>query len=174
MISALQVRPCRREWCDTLTPVMTQGRITKLSDVPVLAPFFFVKPDYSSAEAKKMYHSFPSADYRTSTLLYPSRRAAPNAASSTEKVIDSLVTRLEGMQGSWDAASLSAVLHDENAKMGLKQKEYMTILRHRLTGMKVRCVHGVIESLPSDDWERLVLALQIRCMHSAMSLASRG
>ncbi|TFK84864.1 glutamyl-tRNA synthetase [Polyporus arcularius HHB13444] len=93
-----------------------QGRITKLGDVPTLAPFFFAKPDYSSAEAKKMYHSFPSADY--------------------QKVIDSLVTRLADMQASWDAASLAAVLHDENAKIGLKQKEYMTILRHRLTGMK--------------------------------------
>ncbi|RPD81515.1 glutamyl-tRNA synthetase [Lentinus tigrinus ALCF2SS1-7] len=93
-----------------------QGRITKLGDVPTLAPFFFVKPDYNSAEAKKMYHSFSSADY--------------------QKVVESLTARLSDMQGSWDAASLSEVLNDENAKMGMKQKEYMTILRHRLTGMK--------------------------------------
>ena len=46
---------------------LIQGRITKLGDVPTLAPFFFAKPDYSSTEAQKMYHTFSSADYRTCT-----------------------------------------------------------------------------------------------------------
>lgn len=32
---------------------------------------------------------------------------------------------------------LADVLHDENRKTSLKQKEYMTILRHALTGMQV-------------------------------------
>ena len=56
---------------------------------------------------------------------------------SPAAVVDSLVSRLSGgIQ--WEVATLSHVLHDENAKTSLKQKEYMTILRHALTGMKVR------------------------------------
>ncbi|KAI0327285.1 glutamyl-tRNA synthetase [Cubamyces sp. BRFM 1775] len=92
-----------------------QGRVTKLSDIPSLAPFFFVEPDYSSAEAKKMRQSLPSEQYAA--------------------VLDSLVSRLsEGV--SWNTSTLSEVLHEEHAKTSLKQKEYMTILRHALTGMK--------------------------------------
>ncbi len=71
MVFALQVRLCVSVCCRMLIRTMTQGRITKLGDVPTLAPFFFAKPDYSSAEAKKMYHSFPSANYRTSLHWCP-------------------------------------------------------------------------------------------------------
>lgn len=53
-------------------------------------------------------------------------------------VVESLVGRLRGLETAWETAALSEVLHDENAKTSLKQKEYMTILRHALTGMKVR------------------------------------
>ena len=57
------------------------------------------------------------------------------------KVVTSLISRLEDSQTSWDVTSLSGMLHEENAKASLKQKEYMTILRHALTGMKVRRMH---------------------------------
>ena len=51
-------------------------------------------------------------------------------------MVDSLVSRLsEGVQ--WETATLLQVLRDENAKMSMLQKEYMSILRHALTGMKV-------------------------------------
>ncbi|KAH9891169.1 glutamyl-tRNA synthetase [Cubamyces lactineus] len=92
-----------------------QGRTTKLSDIPSLGPFFFVEPDYSSSEAQRMKQSLSSEHYAA--------------------VVDSLVSCLSGgIQ--WEVATLSLVLHDENAKTSLKQKEYMTILRHALTGMK--------------------------------------
>ncbi|OJT08520.1 Glutamate--tRNA ligase [Trametes pubescens] len=95
-----------------------QGRTTKLSDIPALGPFFFVEPDYTSAEAQKMRQSLPNDNYAT--------------------VVESLLGRLRDLQTAWETATLSEVLHDENAKTSLKQKEYMTILRHCLTGMKVR------------------------------------
>ncbi|KAI0762511.1 glutamyl-tRNA synthetase [Fomes fomentarius] len=93
-----------------------QGRTTKLGDLPALAPFFFVEPDYSSREAQEMRKRLSIENY--------------------VKVVRSLVSRLEGPLANWDIATLSEVLHDENAKTSLKQKEYMTILRHALTGMK--------------------------------------
>ncbi|KAI0662347.1 glutamyl-tRNA synthetase [Cubamyces menziesii] len=92
-----------------------QGRMTKLSDIPSLGPFFFVEPDYSSSEALKMRRMFSS--------------------EHCSIVVDSLVSRLsEGVQ--WETATLLQVLRDENAKMSMLQKEYMSILRHALTGMK--------------------------------------
>ncbi|EIW65117.1 glutamyl-tRNA synthetase [Trametes versicolor FP-101664 SS1] len=93
-----------------------QGRTTKLSDIPALGPFFFVEPDYTSAEAQKMRQLLPNDNYAM--------------------VVESLVGRLRGLETAWETAALSEVLHDENAKTSLKQKEYMTILRHALTGMK--------------------------------------
>ncbi|KAI0638911.1 glutamyl-tRNA synthetase [Trametes polyzona] len=93
-----------------------QGRTTKLSDIPTLGPFFFVEPDYSSPEAQKMRQSLSDEKYTA--------------------VVEGLSARLRDMQTAWEAATLSHILHDENAKTSLKQKEYMTILRHALTGIK--------------------------------------
>ncbi len=57
------------------------------------------------------------------------------------------MSRLGGPLANWEIATLSEVLHDENAKTSLKQKEYMTILRHALTGMKVSTsLHGIVGS----------------------------
>ncbi|KAI0757473.1 glutamyl-tRNA synthetase [Daedaleopsis nitida] len=93
-----------------------QGRTARLSDIPALAPFFFVEPIYSSDEAEKMRQTLPTENYGM--------------------VLRSLITRLQGAISNWDIATLSELLHDENTKSSLKQKEYMTILRHALTAMK--------------------------------------
>ncbi|KAI1789160.1 glutamyl-tRNA synthetase [Ganoderma leucocontextum] len=96
--------------------LLTAGRTSKLSDIPSLAPFFFVEPDYPSAEAQKMRRSLSTEQYIT--------------------VVRGLLSRLRVVLNSWDPAALAGILHDENAKTSLKQKEYMSILRHALTGMK--------------------------------------
>ncbi|KAM5534385.1 hypothetical protein V8D89_011978 [Ganoderma adspersum] len=96
--------------------LVLQGRTTKLSDIPALAPFFFVEPDYNSVEAQKMRGSLSTEHYNT--------------------VIGGLLLRLRSVLASWDPATLAGILHDENGKTSLKQKEYMTILRYALTGMK--------------------------------------
>jgi glutamyl-tRNA synthetase len=41
-----------------------QGRVTVLKDVPSLAPYFFLEPDYSTAEAQVMRESMSKDDYR--------------------------------------------------------------------------------------------------------------
>ncbi|KAH9850613.1 glutamyl-tRNA synthetase [Lenzites betulinus] len=93
-----------------------QGRTAKLSDVPTLGSFFFIEPDYTSQEAQKMRQFFSGESYAA--------------------VVESLAARLGASGVAWETPALSEVLHDENAKSALKQKEYMTILRHALTGMK--------------------------------------
>jgi len=39
-----------------------------------------------------------------------------------------------------DPVTIVDILRDENVKLGLKPMVYMTVLRHALTGMKVRVV----------------------------------
>ena len=93
-----------------------------------------------------------------------------------ERVVESLTARLADMQARWEPTSLSEVLHGENAKLDIKQKDYMTILRHRLTGMKVR--RGMHHRGKLSNWvgvlRRLGLALRIRSMYLARNLASHG
>ncbi|KAI8983303.1 glutamyl-tRNA synthetase [Trametes punicea] len=116
-----------------------QGRTTKVSDIPALGPFFFVEPDYSSPEAQKMRQSLSDNNYAA--------------------VADSLASRLRSIEVQWDVPSLSQVLHDENAKTSLKQKEYMTILRHALTGMKTG--PSVADILHVLGPERSLMRLQV-------------
>ena len=40
--------------------------------------------------------------------------------------------------GPWDQLGIADMLHEENGRLGLKPKTFMTVLRHALTGMKVR------------------------------------
>lgn len=42
-----------------------QGRLTNLQDIPVLAPYFFNEPDYSTDEARKLLKSLDGASYGT-------------------------------------------------------------------------------------------------------------
>ncbi|OSD05744.1 glutamyl-tRNA synthetase [Trametes coccinea BRFM310] len=115
-----------------------QGRIVKLSDIPTLGPFFFAEPDYASPEAQKMRQSLSGENYAA--------------------VVESLIARLRAAEGQWDATSLSHLLHEENAKTSLKQKEYMTILRHALTGMKTG--PSVADTLDVLGPERSIARLQ--------------
>ncbi|EKM60670.1 uncharacterized protein PHACADRAFT_110265 [Phanerochaete carnosa HHB-10118-sp] len=94
-----------------------QGRLTNLQDTPTVAPYFFVDPDLTAAEAQTMYKS-----------VAPEERA---------KIVFAVVTRLQDSELQWDITSLSALLHDEVAKLGVKSKVLMTVVRCQLTGMKV-------------------------------------
>lgn len=95
---------------------LLQGRMTNLQDIPTLAPYFFVEPDLASPEAQTMYKSVSSEDYG--------------------KIVSAVVARLEDPSLPWDVTSLSAVLHDEVPKLGVKSKSLMTAVRRQLTGMK--------------------------------------
>lgn len=93
-----------------------QGRIINVFDVPSLTPFFFVDPDYASSDAMSMIRSVPSDDY----LL---------ALETTIRFVDQDFT-------SDDISLVATVIHDVCKVTGLKQKSFMTALRHALSAMK--------------------------------------
>ena len=58
--------------------------------------------------------------------------------SCSDTVVLTLKTTLRDKDGlDWNTIKFEDVLHAEVAKLGVKQKHYMTVLRHALTGMKV-------------------------------------
>ncbi|KAJ3483560.1 hypothetical protein NLI96_g6232 [Meripilus lineatus] len=99
-----------------ITQVITtlQGRIVNILDIPSLAPYFFIEPDYSSEEACSLLATLPRDTYITA--------------------LTDLKAHLT--QANWDNLNIIDHFHAETARLGLKQKVYMTILRHALTGMK--------------------------------------
>ena len=54
-----------------------------------------------------------------------------------DEVIRSVLARIQSTGITWDTATLSQILHDEEPKAGLRPKPFMTIFRYVLTGMKV-------------------------------------
>ncbi|GJE98035.1 glutamyl-tRNA synthetase [Phanerochaete sordida] len=93
-----------------------QGRMTNLQDIPTLAPYFFVDPDLTSPEAQSMSKLFTAKDYA--------------------KIVPAIIARLEAPGLQWELASLTAILHDQVKKLGVKQKALMNVVRRQLTGMK--------------------------------------
>ncbi|EIW86053.1 glutamyl-tRNA synthetase [Coniophora puteana RWD-64-598 SS2] len=107
-----------------------QGRITNLQDVPGLAPFFFVEPEYESTEAKGMLKSINGEVYDN---------IVAQAASSVSALSEDVSPR-----------EVADALHKQLDQMGVKPKAYMTVLRHALSGMKtgpsvpeIVCVLGI-------------------------------
>ncbi|KAN0101307.1 hypothetical protein V8E55_001291 [Tylopilus felleus] len=115
-----------------------QGRITILQDVPSLAPYFFVDPDYSTPEAQLMRQSISNVDYR--------------------RTLDITFHRLEAEPDTRGVASLSSLVHAACDATGLKQKVFMTALRHALTAMKTGPT--VPETIDVLGLERAVLRLK--------------
>jgi len=93
-----------------------QGRITNLHDVPTLAPFFFVEPDYSLPEAQTMKRGLSADDY--------------------DHALRRVILQLESSKSPSTQSDIGVLLHDACEKTGLKQKVFMTALRHALSGMK--------------------------------------
>lgn len=66
----------------------------------------------------------------------------PYTVSQTSIFLDTTLqavkSRLETEPASWVDTEISQVLHEETEKVSLKTRIFMTVLRHALTGMKVR------------------------------------
>jgi len=93
-----------------------QGRVTNLQDIPALAPYFFIDPDYAADEAQKMLQTLGDASYVTA--------------------LDHLTARLAEENGDWENIDLSDLLHAQIQAITKSTKVYMTIVRHALTAMK--------------------------------------
>ena len=98
-----------------------------LSDLPTQGSYLFVEPDYSGDEARRMSRSFTPQVYR--------------------QVLLSLRDRLAGLENAWSEANISDVVHTDMKQSGLKAKQYMTMLRHAITGAEVSFHHCSIDEL---------------------------
>ncbi|OCH94171.1 glutamyl-tRNA synthetase [Obba rivulosa] len=94
--------------------VALQGRLTNLHELPILAPYFFVDPDWASDEAHDMSEGLSSVQY----------------------VVSKLKERLATETSIWSALDLSNIVREEVRKTGFPSKQCMMILRHALSGMK--------------------------------------
>ncbi|OSX68032.1 hypothetical protein POSPLADRAFT_1043192 [Postia placenta MAD-698-R-SB12] len=95
---------------------VVQSRLIKLNDLPLIAGYFFVEPDYTTDEAQSMLKN-------TSPGVY-------------DAVLRGVEDNLRTAQDSWNTADFVALLHEETARIGCKSKQLMTIVRHALTAAK--------------------------------------
>ncbi|KAI0935754.1 hypothetical protein AcV5_004082 [Taiwanofungus camphoratus] len=95
---------------------IVRGRMTNLNDLPTLAGYLFVDPDLSTSEARAMRASLSTETYLTVTR--------------------SLIHRLSTGASDWEKLDIASLLQEENSLANLKQKVYMTVIRHALTGLK--------------------------------------
>lgn len=112
-------------FCSTFTSVeyiekalvALQGRLVTLMDLPTAAPYLFVHPAWDDAEACAMLDGIPITAY--------------------QNVMRGTVTRLRSTSP-WDVRTIADALHAENRTVGVKPARFMTMLRHAISGMKVR------------------------------------
>ncbi|KAF9263886.1 glutamyl-tRNA synthetase [Marasmius fiardii PR-910] len=112
---------------------LLERRLVTLNDIPDLAPYLFIEPDYETEEAKKM-------EERVGGDL-------TRILSSAKDVITSLTS--SGAFESTSTTEIVELLHQERDRLGLK-KTYLMGVRWALTGMKdgpgVADIMKVIES----------------------------
>ncbi|KAF8621852.1 hypothetical protein AX15_007468 [Amanita polypyramis BW_CC] len=102
--------------------ILLEGRLTNICDVPKHAPYLFNDPDLSTDEAKSMLKRVtPEQRFQTISAIF-SFLSSPTFDSAE----------------SWKSSELHRTLHEEQKRLGLPLKPFMTTLRHALTGMKVR------------------------------------
>ena len=97
--------------------VALQGRLVTLMDLSTAAPYLFVQPAWDDAEARAMLDVISITDY--------------------QNVMRGTVTRLRSTSP-WDVQTITDALHAENRTAGIKPARFMTVLRHAMSGVKVR------------------------------------
>ena len=97
--------------------IALQGRLVTLMDLPTAAPYLFVSPAWNDAEARAMLDRISITEY--------------------QNVIQGTLARLRSTSP-WDVQSIINALHAENSAAGVKPVRFMTVLRHAMSGMKVR------------------------------------
>lgn len=97
--------------------VVLQGRLVTLMDLPTAAPYLFVQPAWDDAEARTMLDGISMTDY--------------------QNVMRGTVTRLR-LTSPLDVQTITDALQAENRTAGIKPARFMTVLRHAMSGVKVR------------------------------------
>lgn len=86
-------------------------------DLPTAAPYLFLPPAWDDAEARAMLDGIAITDY--------------------QNVIRGTAARLRSTSP-WDVRAIINALHAENTAAGVKPARFMTVLRHAMSGVKVR------------------------------------
>jgi hypothetical protein len=86
-------------------------------DLPTAAPYLFLPPAWDDAEARAMLDGIAIMDY--------------------QNVIRGTVASLRSTSP-WDVQAIINTLHAENTAAGVKPARFMTVLRHAMSGVKVR------------------------------------
>ena len=94
-----------------------QGRLVTLMDLPTAAPYFFVPPAWTDAEARAMLDGISMEDYLN--------------------VMRGTLERLKSTS-SWNTQTLADALHAESRAEAMKPAKFMTALRHAMSGIKVK------------------------------------
>ncbi|CAL1696806.1 unnamed protein product [Somion occarium] len=119
-----------------------EGRIVNIRDLPIYGAYFFLEPYFQGDEAIKMRKRLDDVEYRT--------------------VLESLIQRLSLEDSTkWSEDTIRQLLQDEESKVGLKQKTFMSVLRHALTGSSAGPSVATIMKILGQDRikERLKTAL---------------
>ncbi len=107
-----------------------------MQDIPILAPYFFVEPDLTNAEAQRMLSVMPSEDgICTQIIDYIS---LSDDVLERRAMLGYLVTIVDAEADNWDAHHVSERFAEEQARSGIKRGHFYKVLRAYLTGMKVR------------------------------------
>jgi hypothetical protein len=112
-------------FCSTFTSLgyiekailILQGRLVTLMDLPTAAPYLFLPPAWDDAEARAMLDGIAITDY--------------------QNVIRGTAARLRSTSP-WDVRAIINALHAENTAAGVKPARLLTVLRHAMSGVKVR------------------------------------
>jgi len=95
---------------------VVQSRMSNLNDLPSLAQYLFVDPDYSTDEAGALRKTISSKTYLAT--------------------VQTVEGRLRSINTAWHTVDFAGLLHEAIDEMKIKPKEFMTVLRHALTGCK--------------------------------------
>ncbi|PPQ64063.1 hypothetical protein CVT24_008876 [Panaeolus cyanescens] len=96
--------------------MILEGRLTNIYDIPLHAPYLFIDPDLTSDKSKKLRSKIPDAEY--------------------DAVLDEVHSKLEEVPEAWEDTDLLGLLHASRDKLGMSTKNFMRVLRWKLTGMK--------------------------------------
>jgi hypothetical protein len=134
------------------------------------APYLFIAPGLATDEAKRLLAGIPSkALYRT--CFYPTSpflcthhpRHLPCTLVCIGRISQGLYDRLSASDANtWKDGSLDiqAILHEEIQLMVIKAGVYMSVLRHALSGMKVKLPSTSQTFITADTSDRLGQASQ--------------
>ncbi|KAJ7596571.1 hypothetical protein C8J56DRAFT_850018 [Mycena floridula] len=113
-------------------------RLRNIQDIPSMAPYFFLEPDFSSDEARAMLRGISPADHA--------------------RILSAVTDLLQAHASSWDDMDLLAVLTEERDRIQAPKKAYMTTLRHALAGRKDG--PGVVDIMRVLGFQRVLGRLQ--------------